>query len=242
MNSLDNFILIGFPYAAFCVFLFGSIWRYRSSKFTFSSLSSQFLEGKELFWGSIPFHWGLLALFIGHLTAFLIPRGVLAWNSHPVRLLVLEIAAFMFAIAVLVGLINLTIRRLSNARLRMVSTKMDLILLGLLLLQVITGLWIAYNFRWGSSWFATVLTPYLWSLLILQPDISAVGALPWAIKLHIFGAYLLIFIIPFSRLVHFLVVPIGYLWRPYQRVIWCWSRKEVRNPKAPWSISRPKNN
>lgn len=242
MNSLDNFILIGFPYAALAVFLIGSIWRYRSTKFKFSSLSSQFLEGKELFWGSVPFHWGLLALFVGHLTAFLIPRGILAWNSHPARLLVIEIAAFIFAIAVLIGLINLIIRRLSSDRLRVVTSKMDLILLGLLLLQVITGLWIAYNFRWGSSWFSTVLTPYLRSLLTLQPDILAVSAMPWTIKLHIFGAYLIVFLIPFTRLVHLLVVPLHYIWRPYQRVIWTWSRKDVRNPKAPWSIKRPKNN
>ncbi len=242
MNLLDSFILIGFPYAALCVALIVSIWRYRSTKFKFSSLSSQFLEGKELFWGSIPFHWGLLALFLGHMAAFLIPQGVLAWNSHPARLLVVEIGAFIFAIAVLIGLIKLIIRRFSNDRLLVVTTKMDVAILAILLLQVITGLWIAYSFRWGSSWFASVLTPYLWSLLTLQPEIGAVSAMPWAVKLHIFGAYLIVFLFPFSRLVHFLVVPIHYLWRPYQRVIWNWSRSEARNPKSPWSLKRPKNN
>ena len=242
MNILDNFILIGFPYAALFIFIVGSIWRYRSTKFKFSSLSSQFLEGKNLFWGSVPFHWGLLVLFVGHLAAFLIPKGVLAWNSHPVRLLTLEVAGFMFGIAVLVGLINLTIRRLSNERVQMVTNRMDLAILGILLIQVITGLWTAYNFRWGSSWFATVLTPYLWSLLTFRPDIAAVSALPWAVKLHIVGAYVIIVLIPFSRLVHFLVVPLHYLWRPYQKVIWNRSRGDVRDPKTPWSPTRPKNN
>ncbi len=155
MNALDNFILIGFPYAALCVFLVGCIYRYRCRKFQYSALSSQFLEGKGLFWGSVPFHWGILVLFLGHLTAFLIPRGLLAWNSHPVRLLVIEISAFIFAIAVLVGLINLIARRLSHARLRMVTSRMDLVIEVILLIQVFTGLWVAYNFRWGSSWFAT---------------------------------------------------------------------------------------
>ena len=103
-DLFNNFILIALPYVALFVFVIGTIWRYRSTKFKFSSLSSQFLEGKDLFWGSVPFHWGMLVLFLGHLSAFLIPRGVLAWNSHPVRLLVLEITGFIFAIAVLVGI------------------------------------------------------------------------------------------------------------------------------------------
>lgn len=241
-DLFNNFILIALPYVALFVFVIGTIWRYRSTKFKFSSLSSQFLEGRDLFWGSVPFHWGMLVLFLGHLSAFLIPRGVLAWNSHPVRLLVLEIAAFIFAIAVLVGLVRLVIRRLSNDRLLVVSNKMDFIIQAVLLIQVLTGLWIAYNFRWGSSWFATVLTPYLWSILTFQPDTAAVAVMPWPIRMHIAGAFVTVLLIPFSRLVHFLVVPINYLWRPYQQVIWNRSRKQIRNPNSPWSPTRPKNN
>lgn len=241
-DKLNNFFLIGLPYAALLIFVVGTIWRYRATKFKFSSLSSQFLEGKDLFWGSVPFHWGMLILFLGHLSAFLIPRGVLAWNSHPVRLLVIEIAAFIFALAVLVGLVRLIIRRLSNDRLLVVSNKMDFVIQAVLLIQVLTGLWIAYNFRWGSSWFATVLSPYLWSILTLQPDTSAVAVMPWPIRMHIVGAFVIVLLIPFSRLVHFLVVPISYLWRPYQQVIWNRSRKQIRNPNSPWSSTRPKNN
>ena len=242
LNSLNNFSLIALPYVALIVCIVGSIWRYRSTKFKVSSLSSQFLEGKSLFWGSVPFHWGLLVLFLGHLIGFLFPRSVLLWNSHPVRLVIIEITAFIFGIAVLVGLINLLYRRLTNARVNAVTSKMDIFLLVLLLVQVLTGLWIAYFFRWGSSWFASVVTPYLWSVFKLQPDIAAVSTFPWIVKLHIIGAYLLILIIPFSRLVHFLVVPIDYIWRPYQQVYWNYNRKNVRNPRHTWTEKQPKNN
>ena len=242
INALNNFLLIGLPYIAIVVFLVGSIHRYRSTKFKFSSLSSQFLEGKKLFWGSVPFHWGMLVLFFGHLSAFLIPRSVLLWNSHPVRLIVIEVSAFIFAIAVLIGLINLFIRRTTDDRVKVVTNKMDIFIEVLLILQVITGIWIAYNFRWGSSWFASVLTPYLWSIFKLQPDIVAVATLPWIIRLHIAGSFLIVLFIPFSRLVHFLVVPLNYLWRPYQQVYWNWGRKQVRNPGTPWTIKKPKNN
>jgi len=184
----------------------------------------------------------MLVLFFGHLSAFLIPRGVLAWNSHPVRLIVIEVSAFIFAIAVLIGLINLFVRRTTSDRVKIVTTKMDIFIELLLIAQVITGLWVAYNFRWGSSWFASVVTPYLWSIFKLQPDIAAVAALPWVIRLHIAGAYLIILMIPFSRLVHFLVVPLNYFWRPYQQVYWHWNRKQVRSPKTKWTMKRPANN
>jgi nitrate reductase gamma subunit len=241
MNYIDNFILIVLPYLALAIFLIGSIYRYKARKFQVSSLSSQFLEGRKLFYGSVPFHWGILFIFCGHLIAFLIPRGVLAWNSDPMRLVVLEITGFIFGISMLVGLINLMIRRYTTPRLKAVTNYMDFVIYVLLIVQTFAGLWIAYNFRWGSSWFSTLLTPYLHSIFKFQPDISAVGLLPWPVKLHITGAYLIIAIIPFSRLIHFLVLPLNYLWRPYQQVMWNWNRKKVRSKRTPWSLQRPKN-
>ncbi len=242
MNFLDNVLLIALPYVALVVFLVGTIYRYKYKKFKVSSLSTQFLENRRLFWGSVPFHYGVLFIFFGHLIAFCFPSSVLAWNSQPVRLLILEISAFIFGISMLVGLINLFIRRYSQPRLSPVTNYMDLAIYALLFFQIIMGLWIAYNFRWGSSWFSTLLTPYLYSIFTFKPDITAVAPLPMAVKLHIVGAFVIIGIIPFSRLIHFLVVPINYLWRPYQQVIWNWSRKKVRYPRTPWSLQRPKNN
>lgn len=242
MNAYYNFLFIGFPYIALAVFLIGSIWRYRQTSFKYSSLSSQFLEGKKLFWGSVPFHFGILVIFLGHLSAFLFPKTTLAWNSQPIRLLILEVSAFIFGLSVLIGLIMLLVRRLSNDRLNMVTSKMDLILELVLLVQVVFGCWIALGFRWGSSWFAADLSPYLWSLFSFTPKIDAVSAMPWVIQTHIVGAFLIILLIPFTRLVHFLVAPFHYIYRPYQQVIWHWDRKTVRSEKTAWSIHRPKNN
>ena len=242
MNLLNNFFFIALPYAALIVFLMGTIYRYRSTKFKYSSLSSQFLETRRLFWGSVPFHWGILVLFFGHLIAFLFPRSILAWNQLPVRLLILEITSFVFGVLTLLGLVNLFYRRLSNIRVRMVTNYMDIILEVLLLAQLILGLWVAFEFRWGSSWFAVVLTPYLQSIFELNPQIDAIIMLPVVVQLHIIFAFLIVMIIPTTRLVHLLVFPLSYLWRPYQKVIWNWDRKKIRNPKTKWTIHQPKNN
>ena len=242
MAPLDNFTLIGLPYVALVVFLVGTISRYKMTKFSYSSLSSQFLEGRQLFWGTMPFHWGLLFLFLGHLVAFLVPRGLLAFNSHPVRLLIIEISALMFGLIVLVGLIILFVRRTANPRLRVVTTRMDIIVFVLLIVEVILGLSVALGYRWGSSWFASVLTPYLRSVMVLQPEIGAVASMPWVVKLHVILAYVIFLLIPFTRLVHLLVLPLHYIWRPYQLVVWSWDRRRVRRDDNEWSATKPTNN
>ncbi len=242
MTYFDSFFFVAFPYVALTIFLIGSIYRYRSAPFTYSSLSSQFLEGRRLFWGSVPFHWGILVVGLGHLLAFLFPKTTLAWNSVPVRLIILEVSAFVFGLAVLAGLLQLFVRRMSNARVRAVTSRADVVVEVLLIAQVFLGCWIAVGYRWGSSWFASDLTPYLRSIFTFDPQIAAVSAMPLVIKLHVIGAFLILLLIPFTRLAHLLVVPLHYLVRPYQRVLWNWDRRRVRDPKTAWSKARPKNN
>lgn len=242
MNVLNAFLFVGFPYAAILVFVIGLTLRYRNRGFTISSLSSQFLEGRKLFWGVVPFHVGLLVVMTGHLLAFLVPSAILGWNADPLRLIILEVSAFTFGLSVLVGLVALMARRLTDPRVRAVTTPMDIFIEVLLLIQVILGCWVALGYRWGASWFAADLTPYLWSLLTLTPETAAVNALPVVIKLHIFFAFLLMFMVPFTRLAHVFVAPLHYLVRPYQQVIWNWDPKAIRDPATPWSPTQPKNN
>jgi nitrate reductase gamma subunit len=75
----------------------------------------------------------------------------------------------------------------------------------------------------------------------LTPETGAVFAMPWVIKLHILGAFALMFVTPFTRLAHFIVAPMHYIVRPYQRVIWNWDRKAIRDPAEPWSRARPRS-
>lgn len=237
----DYFFFIGLPYAALVVVIVGTLFRYLNFGFGVSSLSSQFLESRELYYGSRPFHWGIIFLFFGHLVAFLFPAEVLLWNSVPVRLLILEIAAFGFGIAALVGLVILVIRRLKNKRIRVVTSKMDVVVYVVLAVQIITGLWIALFFRWGSSWFASTLTPYMRSIFLFNPDIAAVTTLPLFAKIHIVSAFTLIGLIPFTRFMHFLVYPFRYLWRSPLYVIWNWDRKQIRATRNLYNGVKQKN-
>lgn len=242
MTSLDYFFFSAFPYVAMITFLVGTIYRYQQKGFKVTSLSAQFLEGKQGFWGTVPFHFGILMVFLGHLVVFLFPQSVLAWNSDPVRLIAHEGVGFTFAVALLIGLVVLILRRLFHPRLRVVTTRMDLFIEFVLLAQVILGCWIALGYRWGTSWFAADLSPYLWSILKLNPQPEAVIAMPLVIKAHIVGAFFILLIFPFTRLIHILVAPFHYLWRPYQVVIWNWDRHAIRKASTAWSKARPRNN
>lgn len=238
----DNFFFIGLPYAAVTVFLIGSIFRYFRFGFKVSSLSTQFFEGRDLFYGSRPFHWGIIFLFFGHAAAFLFPRSIVLWGSVPLRLIIIEVVAFGFALSALFGLIILIQRRFKNTRILAVTTKMDVFVYIILLTQICSGIWVAYFSRWGSLWFASVLTPYLKSIFILNPDVAAVTAMPLSIKIHIISAFILIGMIPFTRFMHFLVYPFSYLWRSSQYVIWNWDRKKIRNSGKLVNGVRSKNN
>jgi nitrate reductase gamma subunit len=219
-GHLDTLLFAVLPYVAFFTFFLVTIERYRRQSFSYSSLSSQFLENQKHFWGMVSFHYGILFVLVGHVVAFLLPREILAWNSHPLRLYVLEVSALVAGLLTAFGLTAALLRRLTVSKVTQVTGTVDWILYGLLILQVTNGLAVAVLYPWGSSWFAASAAPYLWSLLLLNPDIGSVTALPLLVKSHIVGAYVLIGFFPFTRLVHVLVVPNPYLWRRPQVVRW----------------------
>ena len=223
----NELCFIVLPYVAMFIFLLGTILRYREAPYSYSSLSSQFLENRRHFWGLVPFHYGIVAVLAGHVAAFLLPRQILQWDSRPLRLYILEISALIFGLLTLVGLIGAIARRLTVSKVRQVTNVFDWIVLTLLLVQVVSGVYVAVFHPWGSAWFAAAVSPYLWSLVRLSPALGFVTMMPLGVKLHIVMAYVIIGIAPFTRLVHILVVPNPYLWRRPQVVRWYRAPKEV---------------
>ncbi|MDD2694798.1 MAG: respiratory nitrate reductase subunit gamma [Anaerolineales bacterium] len=224
----NTLLFVIFPYLAILLALVVTVYRSLTRPFTISSLSSQLLERRKLYWGSISFHYGIVIILSMHLLALLFPRGLLWWNSVPIRLYLLEFSGLALGFWSLAGLAVLVWRRLSEARVRVVTTPMDGVVLALLLVSVITGLWMALAYRFGSTWFTAVFTPYLVSIFTLQPRAELLAPLPWVIRLHVFNFFLLLVAFPFSRLVHIITLPLGYLLRPWQIVIWARRRDDRR--------------
>lgn len=229
----DTIFFIIFPYIATAVAVAVTIYRSIYRPFTVSSMSSQLLERKKLYWGSIPFHYGIVLVLLGHLLALLLPRELLLLNALPIRLYLLELTGLGLGIWALVGLIVLLWRRLHDKRVRMVTTPMDLVVLVLVLVSTLTGVITATLYRFGITWFTVIFAPYLQSLFTLQPNLNLVAPLPWVIKLHVINFFILLVVLPFSRLIHIITYPAGYLIRPWQIVIW---NRKVRPAHQPSQI------
>lgn len=221
---MDSVLFIALPYLAIVVCVFGSIYRMRNMPMTYSSLSSQFLESKTLVWGSVPWHIGIIVIILAHFVAFLFPGFWQMLMVHKTILYATEGIGLALGMACLLGLVVLIVRRITSDRVQAVSSPMDLLVLALLFAQVVFGICIAMFHRWGAAWATGTVVPYIWGLFHLQPDIGYVADLPLLVKAHILSAWLLILAVPFSRLIHMFSVPLHYLTRPPQNVVWNNSR------------------
>lgn len=208
------------PYLAVLIAVVGGIARFRVDRFSYSSQSSQFLESRGLFWGSVLWHYAILAILAAHVLAVVLwdPWGALV--GDPTRLYTLEVIGLSLSLLALAGLSTLLVRRLVVARVRAVTTTMDWVLLVVLVTQVALGIWIALGYRWGSDWYVYTVVPWLHSLVKLNPKVEYVVALPTVVKVHAVLGFGLIALFPFTRLVHVVAYPVSYLWRSYQLVFW----------------------
>ncbi|HEX9090688.1 MAG TPA: respiratory nitrate reductase subunit gamma [Anaerolineales bacterium] len=217
---LNTMLFIVFPYVAVILCVVGSFYRYYADRFSYSSLSSQIVESKSLFWGAVPWHYGVVPILLIHVAGFVIPGIMAAIHSVAIRLYIAELIGKVFAFMAIVGIIILIIRRLSNSGVRVLTSPMDWVVLVLLFNQIFLGLWISLFYRWGAVWFLETVSPWVASLATFHPQTVNIATLPLAAKLHFLNATLLIALFPFTRLVHMVSYPITYLWRRFQVVIW----------------------
>jgi nitrate reductase gamma subunit len=145
--------------------------------------------------------------------------------GRPLRLYLLEVSGMALGLATVVAVALLILRRATSDRVAAVTSVVDWVLLAALLVQVATGVYIAFTLRWGGVWYLHTATPWLWSLVKLDPQVQYLAVLPAVVKVHAVNAFFLVAIFPFSRLVHVVSVPLSYLARPYQVVIW--SRRQT---------------
>ena len=214
---LDAFLFGVFPYLAVALAVGGTVYRRRALRDTLGARSTQLLEGRAQYWGSVPWHHAILVILAAHLGAALFPGAFARLLGAPGRLYALEITGLGLGALTVVGLAVLLARR---TRLGAVTGARDWVVLALLLLQAATGVYVAYALRWGSVWYLHTAAPWLASLLRLAPRVELMAVLPPVVKLHAVNAFLLIALVPLTRLVHVVSFPLSSLWRPPPVVIW----------------------
>ena len=216
--TTNEFLFGVLPYVVTILAIVVTVIRWRRDQFSISSLSSQLLESRKLYWGSVSFHWGLSIILLGHIAALLVPRGFELWNGSPVRLYLLEITGLALAFWAVFGVTILIIRRFTSPRVARVTTPMDWVVLLIIATQIVTGIWIAIGYRWGSYWGTSVFVPYVRSLFSVHPNPAYVDPLPWVLKAHVLTFFAFLAVFPFTRLVHIITLPLQYLFRPWQKV------------------------
>ena len=216
----DQVLFVAIPYAAVLIAVVMTIYRYRNNRFSYSSLSSQLLENNVLSWASVAWHYAILLILVAHVLAAVFPGAWAALLGGQFRLYVIEITGMGLALLAIIGMALFIWRRLTNPRVRVVTSTGDWVLLVVLLVQVVLGFATAFAYRWGALWYLRTAAPWLESLVRLEPDTSYVVMLPWLVKLHFVGGFVIVALVPFTRLIHALVIPVEYLWRPYRVVVW----------------------
>ncbi len=212
-----------YPYIALTVLVVGSIARYERDPYTWKSSSSQLLRRKQLIWGSILFHVGVLAIFGGHLVGLLTPIAI--WDalgvSHETKQMIAIVLGGTAGIMMLIGGLMLAHRRLFDARIRASSSFADTMILLLLIAQVTLGLmtiFVSLGHLDGKE--MVRFMSWAQGIFLFDPNAASyIDDVNIIFKLHIFLGLSIFLLFPFTRLVHMLSAPVRYLWRGGYQIV-----------------------
>nr|WP_090891834.1 respiratory nitrate reductase subunit gamma [Evansella caseinilytica] len=219
MTLLDQFLWIVIPYMTLTIFVVGHIYRYQKDQFGWSAGSSQFLESRQLKWGSNLFHFGIILVFFGHVAGLLVPEGV--YSTIGITKGLYHLGAVWIGggagIITLGGIIILAKRRGGNKRIRRGSSASDIVVLTALIFVIVSGFTntIGYAVTGGDFDYRTTIGPWLRGILTFRPDAALMVGIPRGFQIHVIASFFLFAYWPFSRLVHVWSLPLEYLKRRY---------------------------
>ncbi|MDO4681224.1 MAG: respiratory nitrate reductase subunit gamma [Lautropia sp.] len=224
MSYWHKFFFGIYPYIAISVFLLGSLFRFEREQYSWKSDSSQVLYAGDLRLGNILFHVGIIGLFFGHLVGLLTPVAFWDWLgvSHGTKQMFAMAAGGIMGLVCLSGLVILLRRRLTNPRIRAVTSTGDKILLLWILATLLLGLFSIFVSA-GHTDGAEMVRLMTWCQYILtfngEAAAQIVGVSP-VFKLHLFMGMTLFILFPFTRLVHVWsgFASVVYLGRAWQLV------------------------
>lgn len=224
MSAFLNHIAFGwYPYLCLIVFLLGSLLRFDREQYSWKTGSSQLLRRRQLIWGSNLFHVGILIIFVGHFVGLLTPIWMfeMIGVTHVFKQGLAISVGGVAGLVMLVGLLLLTRRRLTDARIRRNSSFGDIAVLILLLAQLLLGfatIPISLDHMDGGE----MLKFMSWAqgILTLQPNVSDLVADAHPVfKAHLLLGMTIFLIFPFTRLVHVWSAPVWYLGRRGYQIV-----------------------
>ena len=201
------------------IFVIGHIARYKYDQFSWTAKSSEMIEKKRLKWGSLLFHLGIIPVFFGHVVGLLIPANwleAIGVNNHIYHIGAVYIGS-VFGIITLIGMLLLTLRRLSIKNVRRLSSFSDIFVNIVLLIILIMGCYSTLVTNAIQPEFDYRQTIAIWfrHLFMFSPNADLMLNVPWSFKLHILLGFTVFACWPYTRLVHVWSVPLSYMNRRY---------------------------
>jgi len=196
----NNFLFAVWPGISVVCFFSGIVARYALS----GKQTRAETEKVSRWWKALCRNWlwqlSMGILVVGHVGALLLPDVFLRWNSNPSRLFLLEGCAIALGLAATFSSAIVVWRYLSEAGESVLAEVFDAVFLALICVGLLSGIGLAVIYRWGSSWAAITLTPYIASLFRGSPVTDYVLELPPLVRLHVFCAFGALAIVPLTRL------------------------------------------
>ncbi|OKP78504.1 nitrate reductase [Paenibacillus sp. P3E] len=219
MNMFDQFLWVIIPYICLVIFIVGHIYRYRRDQFNWTAKSSEFIEKKQLKYGSILFHLGIIPVIFGHIGGLVVPKSwmeAVGVSEHTYHIGAVYIGG-IFGIATLAGMLILTSRRFTLKNVRRLSSASDLIVNSLLLFIVFMGMYstLVTNAVQPQFDYRETISVWFRGLFMFRPDPSLMTTVPLSFKIHVLSGFAIFAFWPFTRLVHVWSVPLNYVGRSY---------------------------
>ena len=219
----DSFLFIGLPYITVALFFGVTIYRGFSGMmsghrgkwnwtargdYLWTTRSTGFFGRASIGPASLCLHWGIVILFVAHCVGLI--GGAYNLESWVVFFRWVGLGA---GVLFLYGIAWAFLRRITNPKVRAMSTADDYIILLFLILITCLGLYqSAVELVFGISY---SVGPWIVSIFNFKPDVSMISGAPLINKLHIISALIFFTYLPFTKLVHIFSYPFGYITRPY---------------------------
>lgn len=220
---MHEFLFGIYPYIAVTVMFLGSAIRYERDPFTWKSSSSQLLRRKQLVIGSTLFHVGVLVIVIGHVAGMLTPIQIVdaLGISHGAKQVLAVVVGGIAGVMALIGGAMLLHRRWTDPRIRKTSSKGDIAILAILLIQLVLGLaTISASMGHLDGHEMTKFMAWAWGIVTFDSQAASyVADVAPIFKVHMVLGLTIFVLVPFTRLVHIASAPIRYIWRPGYQIV-----------------------
>ncbi len=208
---MTNLLWGVYPYVVFTLFFVVPVLRMMFRPYSLTTRASGLFNRRVQGWAMHLFHWGILAVFLGHIAGF-VGGGLYleAWVDP-----FFYWSALIGGLMTLAGSVIALMRRIVIPEVRAMSSQLDDYLVHIFIITILTiALYqVIFEQTFGLVYGAA---PWFASIWAFSPEPELMEGMTLLTQIHVFLALTFFGYFPFTKLAHFWTFPINYFVRPYQ--------------------------